>query len=79
MKVRSQIWTVISTDRGHTWSPPRFSFANSTTPDQPNAFFNYQCSCTDAFVDGCILHTFVPHRWQQVLRLTLREAFSSPN
>ncbi len=74
MKDRSEIWAAISTDEGHTWSEPRFLLANAALPDLPNAWFSYQCSYMDAFVDGGVLHLFMPHRWQQVLHLTLREA-----
>jgi hypothetical protein len=60
--------------KGHTWSQPRFLFATAAAPDRPNAFFNYQCSYDDAFVDGGVLHVFLPHRWQQALHLTIKES-----
>lgn len=74
MKDRSEIWAATSTDGGHTWSEPRFLLANAAAPDQPNAWFNYQCSYLDAFVDAGVLHVFMPHRWNQALHLTLKEA-----
>jgi N-acetylneuraminic acid mutarotase len=74
MKDRSEIWAATSTDEGRTWSEPRFLLANAATPDLANAWLNYQCSYMDAFVDGGVLHLFMPHRWQQVLHLTLRES-----
>jgi N-acetylneuraminic acid mutarotase len=74
MKDRSEIWAATSTDDGHTWSEPRFLLANAAAPDLANAWYNYQCSYMDALVDDHVLHLFMPHRWQQVLHLTLREA-----
>jgi len=74
MKDRSEIWVATSTDRGHTWSEPRFLLANAAAPDRRNAWYNYQCSYMDAFVDGGVWHLFMPHRWQQVLHLTIRES-----
>lgn len=74
MKDRSEIWASLSTDQGHTWSEPRFVFANAAAPDRPNAFMNNQCSYDDVFVDGGIVHVFLPHRWQQALHLTIKES-----
>ena len=74
MKDRSEIWAATSADGGHTWSEPRFLLANAAVPDLGNAWCDYQCSYMDAFVDGRVLHLFMPHRWQQVLHLTLRES-----
>lgn len=74
MKDRSEIWVATSTDEGRTWSEPRFLFANAAAPDLKNDWYNYQCSYLDAFVDGGKWHLFVPHRWQQVLHLTIEES-----
>jgi sialidase-1 len=74
MKDRSEIWVSTSGDDGHTWSEPRFLLANAAVADLPNAWFNYQCSYLDAFVDGGVLHLFMPHRWQRALHLTIRES-----
>lgn len=74
MKDRSEIWTSLSSDGGRTWSPPRFLFANALGETLESAFRNYQCSYIDLFVDDNRLHLFVPHRWRQVLHLTLDEA-----
>ena len=49
-------------------------FAGAAFPDLHSASFNYQCSYLDAFSDGDTLHLFVPHRWQQVLHLTVKES-----
>jgi hypothetical protein len=74
MKDRSEIWASTSADGGRTWSEPRFVFANALAPSFPAAWRNYQCSYLDMFVDGGILQIFVPHRWHQVLHLTLKES-----
>ena len=70
---RSEIWVSFSQDGGHTWSAPRFVFANALAPALENPFRNYQCSYMDAFVDGGLLNLFVPHRWQRALHLQIRE------
>ena len=74
MKVRSEIWVSTSNDAGHTWSEPRLVFANATQPELKVGAWNYQCSYLDAFSDGGVLHLFLPHRWQQVLHLTIAES-----
>ncbi len=74
MKVRSEIWVATSTDEGRTWSEPRFAFANAVQPVHAVAGFNFQCSYLDAFTDGGVLHLFLPHRWQQVVHLTIKES-----
>ncbi|HEY2573564.1 MAG TPA: sialidase family protein, partial [Verrucomicrobiaceae bacterium] len=74
MKVRSEIWAATSTDEGHTWSEPRFVLANAVQPVHAVGAFNFQCSYLDMFVDEGVLHIFLPHRWQQVLQLTLKES-----
>lgn len=74
MKVRSEIWCATSTDEGHTWSEPRFVFANAVEPNLKVTAFNNQCSYLDMFEQDGVLHIFLPHRWQQVLHLTIKEA-----
>ena len=74
MKDRSEIWAALSTDGGRTWSEPRFLFANALGETLEMPFRNYQCSYIDVFPVGDVLHLFVPHRWRQVLHLTLHEA-----
>jgi len=74
MKVRSEIWVATSTDQGRTWSEPRFVFANAAQPDLKTGAWNYQCSYLDGFTDEGVLHLFLPHRWQQVLHLTIKES-----
>jgi len=74
MKDRSEIWTSLSHDGGRTWSEPRFLFVNALSEYFESPFRNYQCSYIDIFTEGDILHLFVPHRWRQVLHLTLPEA-----
>jgi len=74
MKVRSEIWFSLSTDQGKTWSPSRFLFANVTQPTLKTAAWNFQNSYVDLFEDNGIVHLIVPHRWQQVLHLTIPEA-----
>ena len=74
MKVRSEIWCSTSTDEGHTWSEPRFMFANAVEPNLKVSAFNNQCSYLDMFEQDGVLHLFLPHRWQQVLHLTLKES-----
>jgi hypothetical protein len=74
MKDRSEIWVATSADQGHTWSEPRFLLANAAAPDRRDAWYNYQCSYMDAFVDDGVWHLFMPHRWQRALHLTIKEA-----
>ena len=75
MKVRSEIWASLSTDGGHTWSVPRFILANAVAPVHAVAGFNSQCSYLDAFTEDGVMHIFMPHRWQQVLHLTIKEDY----
>jgi acetyl esterase/lipase len=74
MKVRSALWVATSTDEGHTWSEPRFVLANAIEPAHKVSGFNHQCSYLDMFIDEGVMHLFLPHRWQQVLHLTLPES-----
>jgi hypothetical protein len=71
---RAEIWVSLSSDEGHTWSEPRFVFANALEPTFEKAFQNYQCSYVDAFTDKGIMHLFIPHRWERIVHLTLPEA-----
>jgi hypothetical protein len=73
MKMRSELWVATSTDGGHTWSEPRFVLANAVQPAHAISGFNFQCSYLDLFIDDGVLHLFLPHRWQQVLHLTIKE------
>jgi len=70
---RSEIWASVSKDRGETWSEPVFLFCNAVRPDNEYPFFNHQCSYIDMFSDNGMINLFVPHRWQQVLHLQIRE------
>jgi hypothetical protein len=74
MKARSEIWFSLSTNRGRTWSESRFLFATTARPNLKVKAWNFQCSYVDMFTDGGVLHLVVPHRWQQVLHLTIPEA-----
>jgi hypothetical protein len=74
MKVRSELWVATSTDEGHTWSEPRFVLANAAEPGLAVGAWNYQCSYLDGFTEDGTLHLFLPHRWQQVLHLTITES-----
>jgi BNR repeat-like domain len=71
---RSEIWCSTSKDEGRTWSEPRFVFANALLPNMKSSGFNHQCSYLDAFVDNGVLQIFFPHRWQQVVHVTIRES-----
>ncbi|WP_218033036.1 exo-alpha-sialidase [Brevifollis gellanilyticus] len=73
MKMRSEVWASLSSDEGHTWSEPKFVMANAVAPVHKVSGFNSQCSYLDAFVEDGVMHLFMPHRWQQVLHLTIRE------
>lgn len=73
MKVRSELWVATSTDGGRTWSQPRFVLVNAAAPLHEVSGFNSQCSYLDVFIENGIMHLFLPHRWQQVLHLTLPE------
>jgi hypothetical protein len=74
MKMRSELWLATSTDGGRTWSEPRFVLANAVAPAHAVSGFNFQCSYLDAFTEDGVLHLFMPHRWQQVLHLTIKES-----
>ena len=74
MKDRSEIWLATSTDGGHTWSEPRFVFANALSEAFSRPFRNFQCSYMDCVVSDGTIHLFVPHRWQRVLHLTIAES-----
>ncbi len=69
---RSEIWVSLSTDKGRTWSEPRFVFANALAATSKSPWHDHQCSYLDAFVDGDDFHLFVPHRWKRALHLTLK-------
>jgi len=73
MKVRSELWVAFSTDGGKTWTDPRFVLANAVQPLHAVGGFNFQCSYVDAFTENGVMHLFMPHRWQQVLHLTIKE------
>lgn len=73
-KDRSEIWFSLSTNGGHTWSEPKFLFVNALGETLGTPFRNYQCSYMDMFVDDGYLNLFVPHRWQRVLHLRMRES-----
>ncbi|QGJ71960.1 Exo-alpha-sialidase [Planctomycetales bacterium 10988] len=74
MKVRSELWVSLSDDEGRTWSEPRFVLANAVQPLHAVGAFNFQCSYLDTFTKDGTMHLFLPHRWQQVLHLTLPES-----
>ena len=74
MKDRSEIWLSTSTAGGHTWSEPRFVFANALSEAFARPFRNFQCSYMDCVVSDGTLNLFVPHRWQRVLHLTIKES-----
>ncbi len=73
MRDRSEIWVAFSSDGGHTWSAPRFFFANAAAPTLATPFRNHQCSYLDLVLHAGLVHLFVPHRWQQVLHLWMPE------
>ena len=74
MRDRSEIWIALSRDGGHTWTTPRFLFANAAVPD-PNksGWFNHNVSYLDAVIDHGLIHLFCPHLWNRALHLTIRE------
>ena len=74
MTDRSEIWFATSSDKGHTWSEPRFLYANAGAPDRGSPFGNHSCSYLDALVDDGTIHLFGPHRWQQAVHLRIKEA-----
>lgn len=73
MSMRSEVWVAFSTDKGHTWTEPHFVMANAVQPLHNVGAFNFQCSYIDSFHQDGVMHLFMPHRWQQVLHLTIRE------
>ena len=70
---RGEVWFSLSTDKGKSWSEPRFLFANALAemPEGSNA--SYNCSYIDFFVDGGFINLFVPHRWRRVVHLRFPE------
>ena len=70
---RAELWLSLSHDKGRSWSVPRFVLANALAPTFAKAFRNHQCSYVDMFVDDGTIHLFVPHRWERVLHLQLKE------
>jgi len=73
MKDRQEIWVAFSKDDGKTWSEPRFVFANAMTKKLQNAWWTYNCSYIDMFVDEGVCNIFVPHRWSRQLHLQISE------
>ena len=75
MQDRSEIWAATLDT---TAAAPGASRASSSPTRWAkrceSPFRNYQCSYIDVFPVGDVLHLFVPHRWRQVLHLTLPEA-----
>lgn len=71
---RSEILCATSTDEARTWSEPHFVLATALLPNMQSSAFNHQCSYLDAFFDDGALQVFFPHRWQQVVHLTIRES-----
>jgi len=74
LRDRGEVWFSLSADGGDTWSEPRFLFANAGYPDNGGPFWDHNCSYLDMFIDGGVMHLFVPHRWQQVLHLRIEES-----
>ncbi|MEO6003713.1 MAG: sialidase family protein [Opitutus sp.] len=74
MADRSEIWFSTSTDGGVHWTEPRFVLVNVLGETLSNPWRNYNCSYLDAFATDGTVHVFLPHRWQRVLYLTLRES-----
>lgn len=70
---RSEIWVSLSGDAGRTWSEPRFLFVNALATGSGSPFRDYQCSYMDMFVDGDVVNLFIPHRWERVLHLQMKE------
>lgn len=73
MKDRSEIWVSFSKSGGERWSEPRFVFSTAVVPRYESAWYNYQCSYIDMFLDGTMVNLFVPHLWHQVLHLQIEE------
>ena len=71
---RSEIWFATSTDKGHTWSDPRFVSANALEPSFDRPWRNHQCSYMDAVIENGTIQLIVPHRWERVLHLRFKEA-----
>jgi hypothetical protein len=63
---RSELWVCQSTDKGRTWSEPRFLLANSA-----DEFGNSEVCYADLLVDGEDLHLFFDHGKRQVLQVHL--------
>jgi sialidase-1 len=64
----------ISKDKGETWSEPRFVFANALAEKtEKKGWMANNCSYIDAFTDNGVLNIFQPHRWRQVIHLTITE------
>jgi hypothetical protein len=74
MKDRSELWVSFSTDKGRTWSEPRFLLVNAFAPKECSAWLDNQCSYIDVHVDKGVCHIFMPHRWRRVLHLRISES-----
>jgi len=74
MMDRSELWFSLSADDGRTWSEPRFFLVNALAPAYASDFRNYQCSYMDVFADHGELHCFIPHRWERILYVHVRES-----
>ena len=73
MADRSELWFSTSSDGGLTWNEPRFILVNVLGETLANAWRNYNCSYVDAFSDQGELQVFMPHRWERVLHLRIKE------
>ena len=74
MRDRAEIWVSLSTDRGRTWTEPRFLFANATKPNPAkNGWFNHNVSYLDAVIDDGVIHIFCPHLWNRAIHVAIAE------
>lgn len=70
---RSELWSAISHDDGHTWSEPRFVLANSAGGGTHGDFANWCVSYQDMLAVKGQAHLFFSHQFRQVLHVTFRE------
>lgn len=73
-EIRAELWFVTSTDRGHSWSEPRFVIAEAGIPPIHNGWQGVtpMVSYGDLLVDGNDLNLFIDHEMRQILQLRFK-------
>jgi len=66
---RMELWFSLSRDHGRTWSDPKFLFANFV--DQVR---RHNVSYTDMFIDDGLVNFVIPHLWEEVIIVSMKES-----